>query len=1287
MADLAPAPTDLAARLPALAVRDEHELRRRLDRARRDGDEAAWRALVEAVDAAEERLARRRDRVPVPTYPEGLPVSERRDELVAAIRDNQVVIVAGETGSGKSTQLPKICLEAGQGVRGLIGHTQPRRLAARTIAERVAEELGGAVGELVGYTVRFTDKVGDRTLVRVMTDGILLAEIQRDRTLSRYDTIIVDEAHERSLNIDFILGYLKQLLPRRPDLKVVVTSATIDTERFSRHFGGAPVLEVSGRSFPVEVRYRPVGEDPEDDRDQVQAVADAVVELGREGPGDVLVFLSGEREIRDTAEAIARLELRHTEVLPLYARLSASEQHRVFAPHTGRRVVLATNVAETSLTVPGIRYVVDPGTARISRYNRRTKVQRLPIEAVSQASADQRAGRCGRVAPGICIRLYSEEDYEARPAFTDPEVLRTNLASVILQMTAIGLGDVARFPFVEPPDTRSVNDGVALLEELGALEPGTPVDRRRLTAVGRRLAQLPLDPRLGRMVLEADRNGCVSEVMVIAAALSIQDPRERPTGKEQAAAALHARFTDPASDFLSYLNLWGHVRSEQAARSSSGFRRMCKQEHLSYLRVREWQDIHGQLRSVMRTLRITPNDEPGEPDAIHRSLLAGLLSHVGMRDGERQELLGARNARFAVAPGSVLFRKPPSWVMVAELVETNRLWGRVAARIQPSWAEQLGAHLTKRSYGEPWWDERRGAAMVEERVTLYGLPVVSARRVQLGAVDRAGARDLFLHHALVEGSWVAHHAFLEENRRLVAQVRALEDRVRRRDILVGEEGRFDFYDRRVPASVTSGRHFDRWWRDERRRAPDLLTFGLDDLVEPDAGEVRLDAYPDVWHQGDLALPLHYTFDPTSDLDGVTVDIPLPAMDAVEPSGFEWHVPGLRQELVTALVRTLPKSLRRQIGAAGDHARAFLVEVGPGDGPLLDALARTMARRTGERITAEDLDLGRVPDHLRMTFRVVSERGRPLAWSKDLVALRAHLRGRLRATVTGATRAVEREGLTSWTIGDLPRTVEADVGGHTVVAHPALVDEGDTVAVRTFATPAEQRRAMWAGTRRLLLLTIGSPVPALQRLLRNDTKLALAQAPYATAAEVLEDCATCALDAVLAGAGGPAWDEAGFARLREAVRDDLVDTAMDVATLTGRILRHARAVERRLDEHTAPALQPALTDVHVQVARLVHPGFVTATGRAQLAHLPRYLEAIDRRLDKLVRDPHRDRALMARVTAVEQALERLQARRSDPEVAEVRWLVEELRVSLFAQGLGTPRPVSDQRVLKEIARLG
>ena len=1219
-------------------------------------------------------------------WPEGLPVVERRDEIAAAVRDSQVVVVSGETGSGKSTQLPKICLGAGRGEAGLIGHTQPRRIAARAVAERVAEELGSTVGGLVGYTVRFTDRVASGTRVKVMTDGILLAELQRDQTLSRYDTIIVDEAHERSLNIDFILGYLKQLLPRRPDLKVVVTSATIDTERFAAHFGSAPVIEVTGRTYPVEVRYRPFGVEPEDDRDQVSAICDALEELAREGPGDVLVFLSGEREIRDTAEAVERLALSHTEVLPLYARLSAEEQHRVFRPHRGRRVVLATNVAETSLTVPGIRAVVDPGTARISRYNRRTKVQRLPIEPVSQASADQRAGRCGRVGPGTCVRLYSEEDYLARPQYTDPEVLRTNLASVILQMTAIGLGDVAAFPFVEPPDARSIADGTALLEELGALVQGGRRRRGRLTAVGRRLARLPIDPRLGRMVLAADRDGSVAEVLVVVAALSIQDPRERPRDKEQAAAEAHARFAVEGSDFLPFLRLWEHLRDEREARTSSGFRRMCRAEFLNHLRVREWQDLHAQLRVVTRSLGIWANTRPAEPEAVHRALLAGLLSHVGMRDTQRREFMGARNSRFAIAPGSALFKKPPPWVVVAELVETTRLWGRVGARIEPRWVEELGAHLVKRSYGEPWWDADRGGAMVSERVTLYGVPVVAARTVPFARVDPAGARSMFVWHALVEDEWETHHDFVRRNAERVGEVRALEDKARRRDLLVDENNRFAWFDARVPDDATSVRAFDRWWRDERGRRPHLLDLSVEDLLDPQGGPVRPDDFPDVWRQGDLALPLRYAFDPGSDLDGVVVDVPLARLNDVHPDGFDWQVPGLREELVLALIRSLPKAVRRSFVPAAEHARAFVDEAVPAEGPLVDVLGRFLLRRTGEPVPPGSWDSDRVPPHLRMTFRVVSERGRELAWSKDLPAVQAHLQGRLRSAMAGATRSVERSGLTSWTLGSLPRTVDTAVGGYRVTAFPALVDEGSTVGVRTFPDEAAQREAMWAGIRRLLLLVLGSPEAAVERKLGNADRLALAAAPYATVADVLEDCVTAAVDVLLAEAGGPAWDEEGFRSLAAAVKPRLVQVATDVTVQAAGILAVARSVEQRAADLTAEALQPALTDIAVQVARLVGPGFVAAAGAARLRDLRRYLRAVEHRLDRLATTWSKDRTLMQRVQAVEAAYDDLRARRDGPEVTALRWRIEELRVSLFAQSLGTAEPVSEPRLLREIARL-
>ena len=1188
-------------------------------------------------------------------YPAELPITERREEILAALRDHQVVVVAGETGSGKSTQLPKLCLEAGLGELGMIGHTQPRRIAARTVAERIASELGEEIGNTVGYTVRFTDKVRRDTRVRVMTDGILLNELQRDRKLSKYSTIIVDEAHERSLNIDFILGYLRQLLPRRPDLKVVVTSATIDTQRFAEHFADAdgnpaPIIEVSGRTYPVEVRYRPLDEDT----DPIQGIADAIEELQGGGPGDVLVFLSGEREIRDTADALERLKLPHTEVLPLYARLSTVDQHKVFQPHAGRRIVLATNVAETSLTVPGIHYVVDPGTARISRFNRRTKVQRLPIEKVSRASADQRAGRCGRIAPGTCIRLYAEDDYDDRPEFTEPEILRTNLASVILQMTAIGLGDIAAFPFVDPPDSRAIKDGIDLLEELGALEEASD-EIRLLTPIGRRLAQLPVDPRLGRMVLEADELGCVEEVMVIAAALSIQDPRERPAGKEQEAAELHRRFADDSSDFVSILNLWRYLQEQQAALGSSAFRRLCRNEHLHFLRVREWQDVFTQLRQVARSMRIHVGHEHAHRDHIHQALLSGLLSHVGVRDGERNEFTGARGARFALNPGSVLARKPPRWVMVAELVETNRLWGRMAARIQPEWVERLGAHLLTRSYGEPWWDATRGAAMTNERVSLYGIPVVPARRVQYGRIDPVLARDLFIRCALVEHDWQSDHAFVEDNKALVEQVRALEDRVRRRDILVDDDTLFDFFDERLPLHVISARHFDRWWKDERTENPTLLRYTTDLLVERD---VDPGGFPDEWTQGELSLPLTYVFEPLAELDGVIVDIPLPLLNRVIPSGFDWHVPGYRHDLVTALIRALPKAVRRDLVPAAEHAHRFLEAVTPSSGPLLTSLERFFG--------VDGWSCDGVPDHLQLTFRAVDEQGRAIAWSKDLEALRQHLSDQVKETITSAAATLERTGLRTWPGGDLPRVVQAVVGGHTVKAFPALVDEGETVGVRTFTTQTEQINHHWRGTRRLLRLTVPPPARQVDRVLRAEAGLALAAAP----AGVHLDIVTGAVEGLL---DKPAWTEAEWRDLHARVKADLPGRAAELASTVARVLVALQEVEARLLDVTAPAQLHALEDISAQLGRLVFPGFVSAAGVHRIADVERYLRAIVVRLDALPRNPARDRELTERV-------QRLDALTTD---RRIRWMIEELRVSLFAQSLGTREKVSETRILRSI----
>ncbi|HEX6388434.1 MAG TPA: ATP-dependent RNA helicase HrpA, partial [Solirubrobacteraceae bacterium] len=959
----------------------------------------------------------------------------------------------------------------------------------------------------------------------------------------------------RSLNIDFLLGYLHRILPQRPDLRLVITSATIDPERFSRHFDDAPVVEVSGRTYPVEVRHRPVVDpddpDADDDRDAIDAIGDAVGELLRERPGDILVFLSGEREIRDTADALAGRLGPGVELLPLFARLSTADQQRVFKAHSGRRVVLATNVAETSLTVPGIRYVVDPGTARISRYSARRKVQRLPIERISQASADQRKGRCGRTSEGICIRLYTEPDYDERPRFTDPEILRTSLASVILRMAAIGLGGIEDFPFLDPPDRRQVRDGLNLLHELGAIERGAaaPDDGSgpRLTTLGRRLAELPVDPRLGRMVLEAGRLGCADEVIVIAAALSIQDPRERPAGQRAQADQAHARFADEGSDFLAYLNLWRHLREQQRMLSNNAFRRRCRAEFLHHLRVREWQDLVGQLRQAAKGAGVTINQQPADPQQVHVALLSGLLSHIGLRDARRREYQGARNARFAIFPGSSLARRQPTWVMAAELVETSRLWGRTVALIQPGWAEPLAGHLAQRSHSEPRWEPARGSVVATERVTLYGLPIVAGRTVSYARIDPALSRELFIRRALVEGDWETPHAFFHDNRRLLDEAEALEHRARRRGIVAGDEARFAFFDARIPADVVSGAHFDRWWRDERRRHPDRLTYTRDVLIDAEAASHDARAFPDAWRQGDLTLALSYHFEPGAEHDGVTVHVPLTALGALRDVGFDWLVPGLRLELVTALIRSLPKELRRPLVPVPDVAAQLLERLQPRREPLLDALSRELERLRGVRVPREAWDVARLPAHLRMTFRLEDEHGDRIAAGDDLARLREEVRPRLRAQLTAAVPGLERSDVRAWTIGDLPRHVE--LPGTGVRGHPALVDEHDVVGVRVLESPEAQAAAMRAGTRRLLRLTVPSPLRHVRDRLGNAAELAIASAPHGSVAAALEDAIDATVDALVVQAGGPAWDEAGFARLRDHVAGHLADaTAKVVAAM-------------------------------------------------------------------------------------------------------------------------------------------
>ncbi|MFD7439177.1 ATP-dependent RNA helicase HrpA [Streptomyces sp. NPDC059861] len=1301
----------LAPRLTDLSLRDAHRLGRRLEGARKIRKPEARATVLAEIEAeiekAEARMADRRAQAPVVSYPPQLPVSQKKDAIADAIRDHQVVIVAGETGSGKTTQIPKICVELGRGVRGMIGHTQPRRIAARTVAERVAEELDTPLGEAVGWKVRFTDQVNpDATFIKLMTDGILLAEIQTDRELRAYDTIIIDEAHERSLNIDFLLGYLAQLLPKRPDLKVVITSATIDPERFSRHFGDAPIIEVSGRTYPVEVRYRPLLEDDSDDadRDQITAITDAVEELMGEGKGDILVFLSGEREIRDTADALEKKKYRFTEVLPLYARLSHAEQHRVFQQHTGRRIVLATNVAETSLTVPGIKYVIDPGFARISRYSHRTKVQRLPIEPISQASANQRKGRCGRTSDGICIRLYSEDDFEARPEFTDAEILRTNLASVILQMTAAGLGEIEKFPFIDPPDHRNIRDGVQLLQELGALDPAQKDTRKRLTDTGRKLAQLPVDPRLARMVLEADKNGCVREVMVIAAALSIQDPRERPADKQTQADQQHIRFRDETSDFLAYLNLWRYLREQQRERGSSSFRRMCKQEYLNFLRIREWQDIYTQLRTVAKQMGIHLNEDDAPADRIHTSLLAGLLSHIGMKDvkdGNKNEYLGARSAKFAIFPGSALFKKQPRFVMSAELVETSRLWARVNAKIEPEWVEPLAGHLIKRTYSEPHWEKDQAAVMAYEKVTLYGVPIIAQRKVNYGRIDAEASRELFIRNALVEGDWRTHHKFFADNRRLLSEVEELEHRARRRDIVVDDETLFDFYDQRVPEHVVSGAHFDSWWKHKRHEQPDFLDFEREMLIRESAEAVTKADYPDSWRQGPLKFRVTYQFEPGADADGVTVHVPLQVLNQVTDEGFDWQIPGLREEVVTELIRSLPKPIRRHYVPAPNFAKRFLDTAAPLQEPLTTTMARELKRMVGVPFTADDFDWSKVPDHLRITFRIVDERRRKLAEDKDLETLRLQLRPKARKALSQAAAAtaersggesVERQGLTDWTIGTLTRVFETRRAGQPVKAYPALVDDGpttNTVSVRLFDTEAEQAEAMWKGTRRLILRNIPvNPAKFASEKLTNAQKLALSANPHGSIQALFDDCATAAADKLIADFGGPAWDEESYRRLYDKVRADIVDTTVRTVGQVQQVLAAWQACERRLKAVRSPALLANLQDVRGQLDALVKPGFVTAAGLSRLPHLMRYLVAADRRLQQMPTNVQRDTTRMEKVREMRDEyawlLEQMPQGRPVPAaVRDIRWMIEELRVSYFAHALGTAYPVSDKRIVKAI----
>lgn len=1312
--------------LESVLLRDRPGLEKRLkglSRRVKEGKPAdRGLAEVETVMARSRGLVERRTARPVAlNYPPGLPVVERREDILEALRDHQVVVVAGETGSGKTTQLPKLCLELGLGRRGLIGHTQPRRLAARSVATRLAEELETPLGEQVGYQVRFTDQSGDDTLVKLMTDGILLAETRHDPDLRRYEAIIIDEAHERSLNIDFLLGYLRRLLPRRPDLKVIITSATIDVERFAAHFAlpeegaeptPAPVVEVSGRTYPVEVHYRPLAREADDEEDRTlqEGILHAVEEIERierekgwrHGPRDVLVFLPGEREIRETADTLRRAELRGTEILPLYARLSNAEQNRVFAPHAGRRIVLSTNVAETSLTVPGIRYVIDPGLVRISRYSYRSKIQRLPVEPVSQASANQRKGRCGRIAEGVCIRLYDEEDFLARPEFTDPEIRRTNLASVILSMLSLKLGSIEAFPFVDPPDARFITDGFKLLFELGAVDQA-----QRLTPIGRKLARLPIDPRLARMVLAGAEQGGLRDVLIVVSGLAVQDPRDRPADKRQAADQAHRRWQDPESDFMALLNLWHGFEAAREELTGNRLRRWCKERYINYLRMREWHDTFRQLRQLLRDMQIEvpppaplPVSEDGEPTeaareaqrrnslALHRALLPGLLSHLGLLT-ENRDYLGARNRKFVIHPGSGLAKKSPKWLMAFELVETTRLFARTVARIDPRWIEPAAGHLVKRSYAEPHWEMKRAQVVASEQVTLFGLPIVSGRRVHYGPIAPAEARELFIRRALVEGEFRTRGEFFAHNRALVEEVEDLEDRARKRDILIDEESLFAFYDERIPAEINNGKGFEAWRSQAERDNPAILKFDRHALLAREASEVTASDYPDALTLKGVRYPLDYHFAPGAVDDGVTLTVPAAMLPQLPLARLEWLVPGLLREKCIALMKSLPKSIRRQVVPIPDWVDAALDTMVPENVPLTEALGEFLRRRTGVRVQPDDWRQDQLEPHLVMNLRVVDHVGELLGQGRDARELERRFEAAAgegaRALARQASAADDIEGLPE---AGLPESRATTQAGIRVEAFPALVPTEKAFRVELFDHPDKARLAHRDGLVALAMRELPQVVREIERLKGVET-CGLLFAKVGSRRQLADDLVRAVFAGILAVEPLPRSRDEFAVRLTQCREALLPEAKRRLALVEGALKGHL-TVTKALKGSMNLALALVYSDLKAQMARLVYPGFISEAGEWLEAY-PRYMEAASVRLEKAARERNRDQMQMQQVQEFEARLAaRLDSERRGgvvpAELEEFRWWIEELRVSLFAQQLGTAFPVSAKRLEKRWAEI-
>ncbi|HUH53295.1 MAG TPA: ATP-dependent RNA helicase HrpA [Microbacteriaceae bacterium] len=1261
-------------------------------------------------------------------FPSELPVSQHREEIITALKKHQVVIVAGETGSGKTTQLPKIALTIG---RERIAHTQPRRIAARAVAERIADELGSDLGSTVGYQVRFTDRVSKDTKIRLMTDGILLAQIHKDRDLKRYDTIIIDEAHERSLNIDFLIGYIKRLLPRRPDLKVIITSATIDPESFAQHFADetgtpAPVVEVSGRTYPVDIRYEPL-----EDEDMFSGIQRAVRSLEREGQGDILVFLSGESEIKDAAEALQGESFGKLEILPLYGRLSAAEQHRVFGKSAPgkRRVVLATNVAETSLTVPGIKYVIDAGFARVSRWSARSKVQRLPIEAISQASANQRAGRAGRLSPGIAIRLYSEDDFSSRPEFTEPEILRTGLAAVILQMMSLGLGDIMKFPFLTPPDKRGVSAGLQLLSELGAVRD------KKITRVGRDISKLPIEPRFARMIIESFRHNALTPVTVIVAGLTIQDVRERPEEERARADQLHSRFNDPEGDLITLLNLWNYLSDKRAELSGSAFRRLCRSEFLNYMRVREWADLVRQLShaadGISRSKTATNLDHKlggslAPAEAIHRSVLAGLLSHLGLRDDTQamqlksvakqgssrrrasQEYLGSRGTKFVLHPGSVLSKKPPEMIMSVELVETSRLFARGNAVVDPAWAEDIAGDLIKRHISEPHWQKSRGAAIAYERLTLFGIPIVERRAIQLSSVDAEHARELFIRHALVDGEWDSHHKFDRANWQLRRDLESLEARSRRRDLVANDDVIYDFYDARIPAGTVSQRDFEGWWKKASKQSPRLLHLRREDLLETETEAT--DEFPRVWSFGDQKLKLKYRFDPTAEDDGVSVMVPLPLLPRLENTDVSALVPGLRSELVEALIRSLPKNIRKHVVPAAEWAKKLIQEISPelneqlaqentkdAKGALHESLttllARAIQRATSQIVQPQDFDLTKIPNHLKPTFIVIDERGKKIASSRYVDDLKSQFKDQASKHVARVSvkqqfkNTLEKSGLTKWDFGDLPEYVDTKYdsrgGAGTVRAYPALLDKRTHVDLVLVSDRGIQSKTHMKGVERLLLLSAPNTSNYLKDYLSNEEKLLIAGGPFRSLDEALNEALLLTAQQVI-GEGKLIWSQSHFESLADDYAKASIDSVYANIALVTEILRQAKLARNAIEKATSMATLHQVRDAKTQLDALLHPKFISGTGAKRLERLPVYINAINHRITELQNRVGKDRVWQNEIDETIKLFKTyggsipLSPDATSP-LVRARWLIEEYRISLFAQHLGTKDKVSKKRI--------